>query len=317
VDPRIPATQTLRALEAVARTGSLTKAAEAMHLTHGAISHQLKGLEGDLGVRLIERAGRGIRLTDEGERFASRVRAALTDLAEAVREITEQNNPRQFRVSVMPSFAARWLLPRIGSFLAANPDIDLDVRASPTLVDFRRDDVDAAIRYGGGNYPDVITEHLLDDVYYPVCSPRLPGGLPKQPADLARYLLFRSSDAEVWPVWFRAAGLDWPEPARGPIFNDDSHMLQAAIEGQGIALVRSSLIGNDIANGVLVRPFDIDVPSPLRYYLVYPPRLVDSPKILAFRAWLREEIARDAVTPHAHPKSPAPKAPPRPRKARR
>src|SRR4029079_1503532 len=103
MDPRIPPTQALRALEAVARTGSLTKAAEAMHVTHGAISHQLKGLEDDLGVRLIERAGRGIRLTDEGERFAGRVRAALTDIAEAVREITEHNNPRQFRVSVMPS----------------------------------------------------------------------------------------------------------------------------------------------------------------------------------------------------------------------
>src|SRR4029450_13612416 len=158
MDPRIPATQALRALEAVARTGSLTKAAEAMHLTHGAVSHQLKGLEDDLGVRLIERAGRGIRLTDEGERFAGRVRPALSALAEAVRQITEHNNPRQFRVSVMPSFAARWLLPRIGRFLGANPDIDLDVRASPALVDFKRDDVDAGVRYGGGNYPDVITE---------------------------------------------------------------------------------------------------------------------------------------------------------------
>jgi LysR family glycine cleavage system transcriptional activator len=304
VDPRIPATQALRALEAVARTGSLTKAAEAMHVTHGAISHQLKGLEDDLGVRLIERAGRGIRLTDEGERFAGRVRAALADIAEAVREITEHNNPRQFRVSVMPSFAARWLLPRIGRFLAANPDIDLDVRASFTLVDFHRDDVDAALRYGGGNYPGVMSEHLLDDVYYPVCSPRLNGGrLPTRPAELSRYLLLRSDD-EYWQPWFRAAGLDWPEPTRGPIFNDASHLMQAAVDGQGIALARSSLIGNDIANGVLVRLFDIEVPSAFRYYLVYPTRLAQSPKLQRFRAWLREEIARDA-------EAEAPRAPPR------
>ncbi|MET0346772.1 MAG: transcriptional regulator GcvA [Casimicrobiaceae bacterium] len=302
MDPRIPATQALRALEAVARTGSLTKAAEAMHVTHGAISHQLKGLEDDLGVRLIERAGRGIRLTDEGERFAGRVRAALTDIAEAVREITEHNNPRQFRVSVMPSFAARWLLPRIGRFLAAHPDIDLDVRASTTLADFRRDNVDAALRYGGGNYPGVASEHLLDDVYYPVCSPRLGGGrLPTRPAEISRYLLLRSED-EFWQPWFRAAGLDWEEPTRGPTFNDASYLMQAAVDGQGIALARSSLIGSDIANGLLVRLFDIEVPSPFRYYLVYPPRLAASPKLQRFRAWIQEEIARDAVTPHAPPR---------------
>jgi LysR family glycine cleavage system transcriptional activator len=300
LDPRIPPTQALRALEAVARTGSLTKAAEAMHLTHGAISHQLKGLEEDLGVRLVERKGRGIRLTDEGERFAGRVRAALADLAEAVREITEHNNPRQFRVSVMPSFAARWLLPRIGRFLAAHPDIDLDVRAAVSLVDFHRDDVDAALRYGGGNYPGVVSEHLLDDVYYPVCSPRLGGGrLPTRPAEISRYLLLRSD--EFWQPWFRAVGLDWAEPTRGPIFNDASHLMQAAVDGQGIALARSSLIGNDIANGVLVRLFDVAVPSPFRYYLVYPPRLADTPKLVQFRAWLREEIARDHAAEAAPP----------------
>src|SRR5206468_13108521 len=173
MDPRIPPMQALRAFEAVARTGSLTKAAEGLHLTHGAISHQLKGLEEDLGVRLTERAGRGIRLTDEGARFAKRVRVALSEIAEAVREVTEQNNPRQLRVSVVPSFAARWLLPRIGRFLAAHSDIDLDVRASGAFVDFRRDDADVAIRYGFGDWPDVIIEHLLDDRFFPVCSPRL------------------------------------------------------------------------------------------------------------------------------------------------
>jgi len=288
--------QALRAFEAVARTGSLTKAAEGLHLTHGAISHQLKGLEEDLGVRLTERAGRGIRLTDEGARFATRVRVALSELAEAVREVTEHSNPRQFRVSVMPSFAARWLLPRIGRFFAAHPDIDLDVRATSLLVDFRRDDAEAGIRYGGGSYVGVVSEHLMDDVYFPVCSGKIDGGLPRRPSDLSRYVLLRS-DAQVWQTWFRAAGLDWPEPTRGPIFNDDSHLMQAAIEGQGVALARSSLIGNDIVNGVLVRLFDIEVPSPWRYYLVYPPNLAQSPKLAVFRHWLHDEIERDAQMP--------------------
>src|SRR5215470_16960179 len=126
---RLPPMQALRAFEAAARAQSLTKAAQSLNLTHGAISHQIKGLESELGVRLVERAGRGIRLTDEGERLAARVRATLTDLSDALREASDRANPRQLRVSVMPSFAARWLLPRIGSFMAAHPHIDLDVRA--------------------------------------------------------------------------------------------------------------------------------------------------------------------------------------------
>ena len=285
--------QALRAFEAAARERSLTRAADSLHLTHGAISHQIKALEADLGVRLVERAGRGIRLTDEGERFAARVRTSLAELGAAVREVTDRANPRQLRVSVMPSFAARWLLPRIGRFLAAHPDIDLDVRANNALVDFGREDVDVAIRLGSGDYPGLNTEYLMDDIYFPVCSPKIAGGrLPARPADIGRYLLLRS-EREFWQPWFAAAGLDWPEPTRGPMFNDTSHMMQAAIEGQGIALARSSLIGNDLANGVLVRLFDITVRSPHRYFLVHPPRLADSPKLARFRTWLKSEIARD------------------------
>src|SRR5512132_1388396 len=140
--PPLPA---LRALEAVARHGSLTRAAEALFVTHGAISHQLKALEAELGVALVARAGRGVRLTDEGERLAQRVRTAFWEIGDAMREARERRNPRQLRVSVVPSFAGRWLLPRIGRFIAAHPDIDLDVRASLALADFRRDDVDMAI----------------------------------------------------------------------------------------------------------------------------------------------------------------------------
>ena len=285
--------QALRAFDAAARMRSLTRAAESLHLTHGAISHQIKALEADFGVRLVERAGRGIRLTDEGERFASRVRTLLSELADAVREVTERSNPRRWRVSVMPSFAARWLLPRIGRFLVAHPDIDLDVWASVALADFRRDDIDVAIRYGSGNYSGAVTEYLMDDVYFPVCSPRLAGGqLPARPADLARHTLLRS-EREFWQPWFAAAGLDWPEPTRGPMFNDASHVLQAAVEGQGIALARSSLIGNDLNNGLLVRLFQITLPSPHKYFLVYPPRLANSPKLAVFRQWVLDEIAME------------------------
>ena len=301
---RIPTVQALRAFEATAREKSLTRAAQALHLTHGAISHQIKSLEDDVGVRLVERAGRGIRLTDEGERFALRVRAILADLASAVRQLTDRSNPRQLRISVTPSFAARWLLPRMARFAAQHPSIDLDVRANSSLVDFQRDDADCAVRYGLGKWPGLAVEPLVDEHFLAVCSPRLNRGrLPKRPADLARYTLLRSND-EFWQPWFAAAGLPWPEPERGPIFNDSAHLLQAAIEGHGIALARTSLLGDDVRNGLLVRLFHVEVPSDRHYYFVYPPRLASAPKIELFRKWLRDEVARDAKSVNRTAKAP-------------
>jgi LysR family transcriptional regulator, glycine cleavage system transcriptional activator len=301
---RLPPMQALRAFEAAARELSLTRAAASLHLTHGAISHQIKALEADLGVRLFARAGRGIRLTDEGERFAQRVRGALNELANAVREIADRSNPRLLRISVTPSFAARWLLPRMARFAAAHPDIDLDVRASGVNVDFQHDDAEVAVRYGTGIWDGVVSEHLLDEQFFPVCSPRLAHGrLPKRPEDLKRHTLLRSED-EFWQPWFAAAGLDWPEPDRGPIFNDTAHMMQAAVEGHGIVLARTSLLANDLRNGLLVRLFDIEVPGTRKYFLVYPPRLAHAPKIALFRQWLRDEIARDFAAVNQTAKAP-------------
>jgi LysR family glycine cleavage system transcriptional activator len=197
------------------------------------------------------------------------------------------------RVSVIPSFAARWLLPRIGRFFAAHPEIDVDVSASNAIADFKREDVDVGIRNGLGVWPGLHVEFVLDDIYFPVCSPRLAGGrLPARPSDLSRYTLLRS-EGDPWKPWFEAAGLDWPEPSRGPMYSDSSHTMQAAIEGQGIGLARTSLLGYDLRNGVLVRLFDIEVPAIRKYFLVYPPRLADAPKLIAFRQWLFDEVALD------------------------
>ena len=289
---RLPAMQALRAFEATARLGSLSRAAEAMHLTHGAISHQIKSLEAELGVALIEREGRGIRITETGQRFAARVRTAFDELGVAVREATQRANPRLLRVSVVPSFAARWLLPRIGRFMAAHPEIDLDVGASNLNADFRSDPVDVAIRYGFGSWEGLRAEFLLDEKLFAVCSPQIAGGVPSTPQDLSRHILLRSS-GDPWKPWFDAAGLDWPEPQRGPIFHDSSHMMQAVAEGQGIALARSSLLGNDERNGLLRRLFGIEIPAPKCFYLVYPPGFAQDPKLLALRTWLHEEVARD------------------------
>jgi len=291
--PRLPAMQALRAFDSAASLGSLTRAAEQLHVTHGAISHQIKALEAELGVDLLERAGRGVRLTSDGARFAKGVREALERLASAVRDVTAHATERRIRVSVVPSFAARWLLPRLGRFIAAHPDIDLDVSATINLVDFERDELDFGIRNGVGNWPGLVAEPLFDETYFPVCSPRMNGGkLPRQPADLARCVLLRG-ESEPWQPWFRAAGLDWPEPTRGATFNDSSHTVQAAVEGQGVALARESLLGNDLVNGLLVRLFDISIPAPRRFYLVYPPRMASSPKHALFRDWLFAELTAD------------------------
>ena len=289
---RIPPMQALRAFEAAASQGSLTRAAQTLSLTHGAISHQIKSLEASLGVRLVERAGRGIRVTEAGDRLAARIRTALAEIADAAREARERSNPRKLCVSVMPSFAARWLLPRLGRFLSANREIDLDVRSSMAMVDFRHEDVDVAIRYGLGGWPDVKSEFLMGDAFFPVCSPRL-AKRPMQPRDLAQHTLLRADD-ERWKPWFEAVGLPWPEPTRGPIFNDSALLLQACVEGQGIALARSSLIGHDVRNGLLVRLFEIDVAAPRSYFLVYPQRSSGAAKLATFREWLRREIAEDS-----------------------
>jgi LysR family glycine cleavage system transcriptional activator len=189
----------------------------------------------------------------------------------------------------VPSFAARWLLPRIRNFLAAYPDVDLDVRSNIINIDFQRDDSDIAIRYGHGNWLGVTAEHLLDDWFFPVCSPNIANGIPARPEDLANYTLLRSED-EPWKPWFEAAGLDWPEPTRGPIFNDSGNALQAAAAGHGIALARSSLLAHDVRNGILVRLFDVVVPAPKKFWLVYPPRTANTPKLALFRQWLHDEI---------------------------
>jgi LysR family transcriptional regulator, glycine cleavage system transcriptional activator len=290
---QLPALNAIKAFEAAARHESFSRAADELYVTHGAVSHQIRALEEELGVKLFARDGKRVRLTDVGRRYAAQVRTALISLAEATREIRAGDRDRRLVVSMLSSFAARWVTPRIGSYIEANPQWDLELLSTNALTDFARDDVECAVRFGYGNYPGLHTELLLEEVFFPACSPTFNGGnLPKTPADLAKAPLLRSDD-ELWRPWFDAAGLtDWPEPKRGVLYQDSSNLLQAAIDGQGIALTRRSLAMHEVASGRLVRLFDIDGPSPWQYFFICTPQMLQTARVKAFRDWVFDEVAR-------------------------
>ena len=290
MEPRLPPLNALRAFEAAARLESFSRAADELHVTHGAVSHQVRALERFVGASLFTRNGRRVALTGEGRQFADRVRAALREIGLAADSLRRPGRNNRLTVSLLPSFAARWLMPRIGRFMAAHPEITMNVHTSIALVDFERDEVDLAIRFGNGDWPKLEIEKFMDDEYFPVASPRFHRGrLPARPAELAQLPLI-SSDGDPWAPWFKAAGLKLGEPA-GPIFHDLSLAVQAAIDGRGIALVRRSIAEGDLAAGTLVRLFDVAITAPGSYYLVRP-RGPAPHKVLAFRAWMLEEKKR-------------------------
>jgi LysR family glycine cleavage system transcriptional activator len=289
----LPPLNALRVFEAAARHESFSRAANELFVTHGAVSHQIRALEEELGTPLFTRDGRRVRLTETGARYAKAVRAALMALADATYDVRSSDRERRLVVSSASSFSARWITPRIGSFIERNPQIDVELLSTNALTDFTRDDVDLAIRYGGGRYPDLYVEPLLDEVFFPVCAPSYNGGqLPQTPADLADARLLRSDD-ELWRPWFDVAGLaHMIEPRRGVLYQDSSNLLQAAIDGQGVALVRRSIATHELAAGRLVRLFGIDAPSEHSYYFVCPQPLLASARVQAFRTWIFEEVER-------------------------
>lgn len=290
---QLPALNALKVFEAAARHESFSRAAEELFVTHGAVSHQIRALEDELGSPLFLREGKRVRLTDVGCRYAKAVRAALITLADATREVREGQRARRLVVSSASSFSARWITPRIGRFIERHPHIDLELLSTNALTDFARDDVDVGIRFGTGPYSDLHVEALLDEVSFPVCAPTFNNGvLPKTPAELAASPRLLRSDDQMWQPWFEAAGLAGvPEPRRGVLYQDSSNLLQATLDGQGIAMVRRSIASHELATGRLVRLFEIDAPSVASYWFVCPPPLWASARVQAFHAWLTEEVA--------------------------
>lgn len=295
----LPPLNALRAFEAAARHLSFTRGARELHVTQAAVSHQVRGLEEHLGLRLFRRGGRSLSLTDEGQTYYPAVRAALDGLAEATAQLRAREERQTLTVSVLPSFAARWLVPRLGRFREAQPGIDVRVAPDPDVADFAGDDVDVGIRYGRGSYPGLASHRLMDEEVFPVCSPRLLAGPHplREPADLRHHTLLHDETRGDWRTWLLAAGVSDVDPTRGPLFVDSSMLVQAAVEAQGVALARRVLAREDLAAGRLVRVLDKPLPRDFAYHIVYPDRSGADARVAAFRDWLLAEA--EAETDHA------------------
>ena len=297
---RLPSLNALRAFEAVARHLSLTRAAEELHVTPAAVSHQIRALEADLGVTLLRRVRRDFRLTDAAQAGLPPLREAFDLLGEAVERMHSGRSDRLLTVSVLPSFAATWLVPRLSGFQALHPELDVLLDTTDRLVDPRREAIDLGIRFGAGSYPGLEVTQLFGDDIFPVCSPALlQGPQPlRTPADLRHHNLLHvdwtpfMAETGDWQTWLLAAGYDdQVDASRGPRFSHSNLALQAAVHGQGVAIGSTALAEDDLAAGRLVRPFEVSVPVNLCYYVVTAPGAAARPKVRAFRDWLMGQAA--------------------------
>lgn len=289
---RLPPLGALRAFEAAARHLSFTRAAGELCVTQAAISHQVRQLEEWLGEPMFTRRGHALTLTRKGALYLAELSQAFDHIAVATGRVREAATG-PLRITVLPSFASRWLLPRLPAFRARHPDVDLRVTSSLETWD-GGEGFDAGIRSGLGRWPGLKADLVARESLSPVCSPALAKGPPMlaEPADLASVSLLHDQPRAAWSQWCRHANVTL-DLSQGPVFNDSALVLQAAADGQGVALGRLTLAGDDLRKGRLVRLFDLVLPNDYSYWIVYPRLATQRPDLAAFRGWLLEE-ARQA-----------------------
>jgi LysR family glycine cleavage system transcriptional activator len=287
----LPSLPALRVFEAAGRLESFTLAADELDVTTSAVSRQIAALERQLGLRLFERLPRGLRLTPDGTRYLAEVGDALRRLEHASAALRGGGTRRTLRLSVLPSFAGNWLVPRLPAFEAAQPDVDVLLEATTRYADFRHEQVDLAIRFGTGPWDGLASEPLLPLEYYPVCRPNRLRTL-RRPADLARdTLLDEVHVPQAWPSWLSAAGVPDLEPARRLVYDNAQLMLDAAMAGQGVALATDVLAERYIRERRLAQPFPVRAASPATYHVVMRPDDRERPDVRAFREWILAEMA--------------------------
>jgi LysR family glycine cleavage system transcriptional activator len=292
---RLPPLNALRAFEAAARHLSFLKAAEELHVTPGAISQQVKSLEDQLGQALFRRLPRGVLLTDAGQIYGRRLAEIFDQIRSATAELKRDAEPDDLTVSTMLTFAARWLIPRLGRFNLAHPDITVRVLADGKLTDFNTESVDLALRYGAGDYAGLHVDLLFNEIVFPVCSPALMQGPHplRSLHDLRHHTLLHDEPGPSyhnlrWETWLASRGVHDIDTRPGPQFSYTHMSLHAAVSGLGVALGSDVLADEDLQSGKLIRPFSDGVPSEHAYWFVCPPRALERAKVVAFREWILE-----------------------------
>ena len=313
---RLPPLNALRAFEAAARQASFSRAARELHVSPAAISHQVKALEDLLGVQLFRRRARGLELTHAGRVALPKLRDGFDRLAEAVEQIRATGAPGTLSIDAAPTFAAKWLAPRLHRFVAAHRGLDVRISASTRLIDPPRDeagvgerhpgqpahDADLSIRFGSGDYAGMRIDKLLAVSVTPMCGARLlKGDRPlRQPSDLRNQVLIHdnigSDDGRpLWQVWLEAAGIEDVDVARGLRFNHSVLALEAAADGLGVALGMPQVAAFDLASGRLIAPLALRLPLASAYYLVCSSERGDRSEVVAFRDWILQEAAREST----------------------
>ena len=288
----LPPLNSLRAFEAAARHLSFTRAADELNVTQAAISHQVKGLEDHLGVCLFRRMPRRLLLTDEGQALLPDLRDGFARLAQAVERVRTGGASGSLTVSTMTTIAMSWLVPRLPRFQEACPDIDIRITTSQKLVDFTREEIDVAIRYGNGGWPGVFAEKMFDDVLTPLCGRAFRDRL-RRPEDLRGVPLLRSTEEMEWPAWLAAAGVTGVDLTRGGLVFDSTQIaVRAAADGMGVCMATPSLFADEIAAGRLFQPFPLTVANGKAYWLVAAENGANRPKVRRFRDWVFDEVAR-------------------------
>lgn len=287
----LPPLTALRTFEAAARHLNFTRAAQELCVTQTAVSHQVRQLEAHLGTALFARDGRGLRLTEDGTSWARELHEVFSRLYEANRRLREaaRNLQPTVAVSVLPSFAARWLVPRLGSFFAEHPGIDVRISPSERLVDLSEEPIDLGIRFGTGHYPGLVVRKLADDVLVLVCAPALLKRKKLETlADLRRHTLLHDDEPEAWARILKQHDGHGVDITRGSVFTDSSMLVAAAVDGQGVALVRRALAVDELAAGRLVVPLRKLAPLalPRAYYVAGSRERLARPAVAAFRTWL-------------------------------
>jgi len=300
---RLPSLNALRAFEAAARLLSFQKAAEELFVTPSALSYQIKQLEEQLQMPLFVRLSRAVALTEAGRRLYPGIHEGFERMQGAVRTLGHTGQDKVLVVSSGPAFAAKWLAPRVYKFVDQHPDVELRIAAGLKLTDFNVDEVDVALRFGGGNYPGLFVEPLFEEAVLPLASPeyveRFGGSLDD--TNLKRVTLLHDDSTSFmqkrsnWKRWLDDRGFDDVDAEKGPRFNHADHGLGAAVDGAGIVLGRLTLAMRDIHLGRLVAPFEHYLKARAGFYFVAPTGSMELPRVGIFHQWLREEVEIEAA----------------------